>query len=61
MDILGLSFFYHDAAACLLREGEVLAAAAEERFSRKKHDFGFPRLAAEYCLREAGIDRKSVV
>jgi carbamoyltransferase len=60
MDILGLSFFYHDAAACLLREGEVLAAAAEERFSRKKHDFGFPRLAAEYCLREAGIGIEDV-
>jgi len=60
MDILGLSFFYHDAAACLLREGEVVAAAAEERFSRKKHDFGFPRLAAEYCLREAGIGIQDV-
>jgi carbamoyltransferase len=55
MYILGLSAFYHDSAACLLRDGEIVAAAQEERFSRKKHDASFPRAAVEYCLREAGI------
>jgi carbamoyltransferase len=51
----GLSAYYHDSAACLLRDGEIVAAAQEERFSRKKGDERFPRLALEYCLREAGI------
>jgi carbamoyltransferase len=55
--ILGLSAFYHDSAACLVRDGEIVAAAQEERFTRKKHDAGFPTHAVEYCLREAGIDR----
>jgi carbamoyltransferase len=55
MHILGISCFYHDAAAALLRDGELLAAAEEERFSRKKHDSDFPRLAIEYCLETAGI------
>jgi carbamoyltransferase len=54
--ILGLSAFYHDSAACLVRDGEIVAAAQEERFTRKKHDAGFPTHAVEYCLREAGID-----
>ena len=54
--ILGISAFYHDSAACLVRDGEVLAAAQEERFSRVKHDPGFPTQAVRYCLREAGID-----
>src|SRR5947208_3675297 len=53
--ILGLSAFYHDSAACLVRDGEIVAAAQEERFTRKKHDSEFPRHAVEYCLREAGI------
>ncbi|MEW5984828.1 MAG: carbamoyltransferase [Acidobacteriota bacterium] len=53
--ILGLSAFYHDSAACLVRDGEIVAAAQEERFSRKKHDHGFPRLAVQFCLREAGV------
>lgn len=53
--ILGLSAFYHDSAACLLRDGEILAAAQEERFSRVKHDFRFPEHAVAYCLAEAGI------
>jgi carbamoyltransferase len=53
--ILGLSAYYHDSAACLLRDGEIVAAGHEERFSRKKGDERFPRLAVEYCLREAGI------
>ena len=53
--ILGLSAYYHDSAACLLRDGEIIAAAQEERFTRKKHDPEFPRHAIEYCLREGGI------
>ena len=56
MHILGLSAFYHDSAACLLHDGAIVAAAEEERFSRKKHDAAFPAQAAAYCLREAGID-----
>ena len=53
--ILGLSAFYHDSAACLLRDGEIVAAASEERFTRKKGDAGIPRHAVEYCLETAGI------
>jgi carbamoyltransferase len=53
--VLGISAFYHDAAAALLRDGEVVAAAQEERFSRVKHDKAFPAQAVAYCLREAGI------
>jgi len=55
MFTLGVSSYYHDAAAALLRDGEVVAAAQEERFTRKKHDAGFPSKAIEYCLNEAGI------
>src|SRR5258707_1105042 len=54
-NILGLSAYYHDSAACLLRDGEIVAAAQEERFSRKKGDERFPANAVEYCLREGGI------
>ena len=53
--ILGISAFYHDSAACLLRDGEIVAAAQEERFTRKKGDAAFPARAIEYCLREGGI------
>jgi len=53
--ILGISCYYHDAAAALVRDGEIIAAAQEERFTRKKHDFDFPRQAVQYCLNEAGI------
>jgi carbamoyltransferase len=53
--ILGISSNYHDAAACIVRNGQPLAAAEEERFSRRKHDARFPHLAIAYCLREAGI------
>ena len=53
--ILGISAFYHDSAACLLRDGEIVAAAQEERFSRTKGDPAFPTRAAEYCLRAGGI------
>jgi carbamoyltransferase len=55
MNILGISAFYHDSAACLVRDGELVAAAQEERFTRKKHDHSFPRNAVDYCLSEAGI------
>ncbi len=55
MNILGISAFYHDSAAALVRSGEILAAAQEERFSRKKHDARFPGDAIRYCLEEAGI------
>lgn len=55
MNILGISAFYHDSAVALLRDGEIVAAAQEERFSRKKHDSGFPTHALEYCLEEAGL------
>jgi len=55
MHILGVSCFYHDAAAALLKDGELIAASEEERFSRKKHDSGFPHHAIAYCLRVAGI------
>ncbi|CDL00682.1 conserved hypothetical protein; putative Carbamoyltransferase family protein [Magnetospirillum gryphiswaldense MSR-1 v2] len=54
MKILGLSALYHDSAAALIEDGRIIAAAQEERFTRKKHDAGFPRLAIEYCLAEAG-------
>jgi len=52
--ILGLSAFYHDSAAALIHNGEIIAAAQEERFTRKKHDPSFPAKAIEYCLKEAG-------
>ncbi len=53
--ILGLSAYYHDSAACLVVDGRIVAAAQEERFTRKKHDAGFPTNAVAYCLREGGI------
>jgi carbamoyltransferase len=56
VNILGISAFYHDSAACIVRDGELVAAAQEERFTRKKHDHRFPQHAVDYCLREAGID-----
>src|SRR5918995_2291588 len=56
MRVLGISAFYHDSAAALIEDGEVVAAAQEERFTRKKHDARFPAVAVEYCLGEAGID-----
>ncbi len=55
MRILGLSCFYHDAAACLIEDGRIVAAASEEAFSRKKHDSGFPNLAIRYVCGEAGL------
>lgn len=56
MFILGISAFYHDSAACIIKDGEIIAAAQEERFTRKKHDHNFPQKAIEYCLKEAGIN-----
>ena len=55
MYILGISAFYHDSAACILKNGEIVAAAQEERFTRKKHDPGFPHHAIQYCIKEANI------
>jgi carbamoyltransferase len=56
MRILGLSAFYHDSAAALIADGELIAAAQEERFTRRKHDSGFPKNAVAYCLAEGGIE-----
>lgn len=55
MNILGISAYYHDSAACLVSGGQLVAAAQEERFTRKKHDPGFPACAARYCVRAAGL------
>lgn len=60
MHILGLSGFYHDSAAALVSDGEIVAAAQEERFSRRKHDPDFPAAAAEYCLHEGGISAEEL-
>jgi carbamoyltransferase len=56
MNILGMSYMYHDSSCCLVRDGEAVAAAAEERFTRMKHSVDFPRRSIDYCLREGGID-----
>jgi len=53
--VLGVSAYYHDSAAALIKDGEIIAAAQEERFTRKKHDYSFPKNAINYCLKEAGI------
>src|SRR5215216_1476532 len=58
--ILGISAFYHDSAAALVVDGEIVAAAQEERFTRKKHDPGFPARAIEYCLAEGGLTAADV-
>ena len=60
MKILGLSAFYHDSAAALVVDGELVAAAQEERFTRKKHDSGFPINAAHFCLESAGLSPAEV-
>jgi carbamoyltransferase len=60
MYILGIACFFHDASAALIKDGEIVAAAMEERFSRKKHDNSFPTQAIEYCLRAAGIRGEDV-
>ncbi len=60
MYTLGVSCFFHDAAAALLNDGEIVAAAEEERFTRKKHDYNFPEKAIDFCLRRAQIDGKEL-
>jgi carbamoyltransferase len=61
MYILGLSAWYHDSAACIINDGKIIAAAQEERFTRKKHDSSFPSNAILYCIKEAGIQPKDVI
>ena len=56
MYILGKSAYYHDSAACIIKDGKILAAAQEERFTRKKHDQNFPINAINYCLMESGVE-----
>ena len=53
--ILGISAFYHDSAACILKDGNIIAAAQEERFSRIKHHAGFPKHSIDYCLKSSGL------
>lgn len=60
LNILGISAYYHDAAACLLMDGKIIAAAQEERFTRKKHDASFPKNSIAYCLKEAGISLSDI-
>ncbi len=60
MYILGISAFYHDSAACIIKDGEIIAAAQEERFTRKRHDASFPRHAIKYCMQEAQIDSDQI-
>ena len=60
MRILGISCFYHDAAACLLDDGQIVAAAQEERFTRKKHDQDFPQNAIRYCLAEGEVEKDGI-
>ena len=55
MNILGISAFYHDSAACLIQDGRIVSAAQEERFTRKKHDASFPTKAINYCLKNSGL------
>src|SRR5258706_5659464 len=58
--ILGISAFYHDSAAALLVDGKIVAAAQEERFTRRKHDPGFPACASRYCLAEANLKASEI-
>ncbi|MDP2471548.1 MAG: carbamoyltransferase N-terminal domain-containing protein, partial [Candidatus Palauibacterales bacterium] len=60
MNILGVSAFFHDSAAALIRDGEIVAAAQEERFTRRKHDDRYPAKAVAFCLEEAGISPEDV-
>lgn len=60
MYILGISAYYHDSAACLIKDGEIIAAAQEERFTRKKHDHNFPKEAVNFCLNFAGIKSSQI-
>ena len=58
--VLGMSCYYHDSAAALLKDGEIICAAQEERFSRKKHDSSFPKNAVFYCLKSQGISLSDI-
>jgi len=60
VNILGISAYYHDSAACLVQDGRIVAAAQEERFSRRKHDSSFPHHAVRYCLAEGGVPRDGI-
>ena len=60
MYTLGISCYYHDSAAVVLKDGKVVSAVEEERFSRKKFDDGFPKLAIDWCLKEAGISARNI-
>ena len=60
MNILGISAFYHDSACCLVRDGRIISAVQEERFTRKKHDFSFPENAINYCLGDSGLKGKDL-
>jgi carbamoyltransferase len=60
LNILGISAFYHDSAACLVQDGKIIAAAQEERFTRKKHDASFPKNAVEFCLKQGGIQTSDI-
>ena len=60
MNILGISAYYHDSAACLVRDGVIIAAAQEERFTRKKHDSHFPKNAIAYCVKEGSINPREI-
>jgi carbamoyltransferase len=60
MDVLGISCYFHDAAAALVRDGRLIAAAEEERFSRKKHDYEYPEHAIDFCLKTAGIEARDL-
>ena len=60
MVILGISAYYHDSAACLVRDGYIIAAAQEERFTRVRHDASFPAEAIKFCVKFSGIDPQSI-
>lgn len=60
MNILGISAFYHDSAACLVQDGRIVSAAQEERFTRKKHDYAFPKNAINFCLQDSGLAVKNL-
>ena len=60
MNILGISAFYHDSTACLVQDGRIISAAQEERFTRKKHDFSFPKNVINYCLQDSGLKVKDL-
>ena len=60
MMVLGISALYHDSAACIVRDGEIIAAAQQERFSRIKHDMDPPKDAIKFCLKQAGIGAEEI-